>query len=201
VLFAEEHARWLLLLHTILAVAAVATSTHLVVWLWKLRRGAAGRIRGARTFALLAAALHLATFVAGNLMYPTYKVRVKVSHLQNPDAILDEGAERLRRDAEVRRRYDDAAPAEPTEGQIQRATAGRPDAADRIARWFDSKEHWVAMGLALAIGLAFLIPAWRPGDDNAEVGRFVFLMAIGACATLWFGAIVGVVVASWRAVA
>jgi hypothetical protein len=201
VLFLEEHARWLLLLHTALAVAAVATSTHLVVWLWKLRRGAAGRLRGVRTFALWSALFHLGAFAAGNLMYPTYKVRVKVSHLQNPDAILDEGAERLRRDAEVRRRYNDETPTEPTEGQIQRATAGRPDRADRIARWFDSKEHWVAMGLALAIGLAFLVPAWRPGDDNAEVGRFVLVMAIGACATLWFGAIVGVVTASWRAVA
>jgi hypothetical protein len=201
VIFLEEHARILLLLHTALAVAAVAASTHLVLWLRKVRRGQHGKLPAARRFALYAALLHLGAFVAGNLMYPTYKVRVKVAYLQNPPAVLDYADARAARALEAERRFHDPGAAAPSEGQLARAHAGRPGAAERISRWFDSKEHWVAMGLPLALALAFLLPAWRPEPgEGAEVGSIVFLLALGACFTLWFGAIVGVVTASWRAV-
>lgn len=200
-IFLEEHARLLLLLHTALAVGAVAASTHLVLWLRKIRRGQHGRLRAARRFAVIAAALHLGAFVAGNLMYPTYKVRVKVSYLTNPPAVLDDAAARASRATEAERRYLDPEAAAPSEGQHARAVAELPGGADRIARWFDSKEHWVAIGLPLALALAFLLPAWKPEPgEGGEIATIVFLLALGACFTLWFGAIVGVLVTSWRAV-
>ena len=62
VLFLEDHARLLLVLHTVLAVAAVATSTLLVVWLARVRRGAHGRLRAVRRFAVILAVLHGAAF-------------------------------------------------------------------------------------------------------------------------------------------
>jgi hypothetical protein len=201
VVFFEEHARLLLLLHTVLAVAAVAASTHLVLWLRKVRKGQHGKLAAARRFALYAALLHLGAFIAGNLMYPTYKVRVKVEFLQNPPAVLEEADARAARAAEAERRFHDPEALPPSEGQLARANAGRPGTAEKLSRWFDSKEHWVAMGLPLAIALAFLLPAWRPEPgEGAEVGTIVFLLALAACFTLWFGAVVGVLVTSFRAV-
>jgi hypothetical protein len=57
------------------------------------------------------------------------------------------------------------------------------------------------MGCRLALALAFLLPAGSRSPARPR-GRHdvVFLLAIGACFTLWFGAIVGVLVTSWRAV-
>ena len=200
-LFAEDHARLLLLLHTALAVAAVGASTHLVLWLRKVRRGQHGRLAAARRFAWIAAALHLGAFVAGNLMDPAYKVQVKVAYLQDPDAVVDDATARANAVATAVRRYHDEHARPPTEGELDRATAGLPNAAMRASRWFDAKEHWVALGLPLAFGLALLLPAWRPEpDEGAAISGFVYLLAIAAAFTLWFGAIVGVITASWRAV-
>lgn len=197
--FAEEHARLLLVLHTILAVAAVAASTHLVVWIVRVLRGNAGRLAAVRRLAIYAAALHLAAFVAGNLMYPTYKVRVKVQYLNDPQEVIDEGEDRLRAARTVERRHTDRTPAPPTEGELDRATLGMPKDAERVARWFDAKEHWIAMGLPLSIGLAFLLRLWTPKEGGA-VTPVVVAFALGACFTLWFAALVGLVTASWRAV-
>ena len=200
-IFFEEHARLLLLLHTVLAVSAVGASTHLVLWLRKVRKGQHSKLAAARRFALYAALLHGAAFVAGNLMYPTYKVRVKVEFLQNPPAVLEEAEQRAMRTTEAERRFHDPDALPPSEGQLARAHGGRPGAAERSSRWFDSKEHWVAMGLPIAIALAFLLPAWKPEPgEGAEVGTIVFLLALAACFTLWFGAVVGVLVTSFRAV-
>lgn len=187
------------MLHTILAVSAVAASTHLVVWLVRVLRGNAGRLAAVRRFAIYAAVLHLGAFVAGNLMYPTYKVRVKVQYLQDPQEVIDEGQDRLRAARTAERRHTDRSPPPPTEGELARATTDLPEGAEKIARWFDAKEHWVAMGLALSIGLAFLLRLWTPKDGGA-VTPIVMTFALGACFTLWFGAIVGVLTASWRAV-
>jgi hypothetical protein len=199
--FAEAYARWLLLLHTALAVGAVAASTHLVIWLWKVRRGQHGRLRAVRRFAVIAAALHLGAFVAGNLMYPTYKVRVKVGYLKYSDALLDDAEARERVAYELQRRFQDRDAEPPSDAEIARATEHVPRQANKIAQWFDAKEHWVAMGLPISLLLAFLLRAWKPErGEGGEVGGIVLLLAIGACASLLFGAIVGVVTASWRAV-
>jgi len=198
VMFAEEHARLLLVLHTVLAVAAVAASTHLVVWMVRLLRGSSGRLAAVRRLALYAAVLHLAAFVAGNLMYPTYKVRVKVEYLKDPAAVLADGEARVRASHDLQRRYGDR-DATLTEGQLHRATAALPGRAERGHRWFDAKEHWIAMGLPLSIALAFLLRGWKP-DEGRAITPVVFSFALGACATLWFAAIIGVLTASLRAI-
>lgn len=200
-LFAEDHARLLLVLHTALAVAAVGASTHLVIWLRRVRRGAHGRLRAVRRFGYYAAALHLAAFVVGNLIYPVYKVRVKASYLQSPAVVTQEAVARGVQANELARRYAADPPGEVDPARLERAAAHLPDATERVARWFDTKEHWVAMGLIVALALAFLLPAWRPEDGaGGEIGGIVYGMAIAAAASLWLGAIVGVIVASWRAV-
>jgi len=182
--FFEEHARFLLLLHTALAVAAVAASTHLVLWLWKLRRGASGKLRAVRRFGVIVACLHLGAFVAGNLMYPTYKVRVKLGYLQSEDAVSDDATTR------AARADRDHLPPPPEM---------TPEDAGQAAKWFDAKEHWVALGLPVLLLLALLLAGWPP-DEGREIGGVIFGMALFACATLWFAALVGVVTASWRAV-
>lgn len=196
--FAEEHARLLLVLHTILATAAIAASTHLVVWLVRVLRGNVGKMAAVRRLAVYAAALHLAAFVAGNLMYPTYKVRVKVSYLRDPDAVVAEGEARLRAAHQVELRYGDRDHAL-TEGQIVRATRHLPAEADRAQRWFDAKEHWIAMGLPLSLLLAFLLRVWKP-DEGRAVTPIVVGLALGACASLWFAGVIGVLTASARAI-
>ncbi|MGH9887843.1 MAG: hypothetical protein ACREBE_20085, partial [bacterium] len=67
----EAAARWMLVLHTALGVAAVGAATHLVLWSRGFLRGSFGRLRAARRFAWIVLALQLAAFTAGNLMYPT----------------------------------------------------------------------------------------------------------------------------------
>lgn len=196
--FAEEHARLLLVLHTILATAAVAASTHLVVWLIRLLRGGPVSLRAVRRLALYAGALHLTAFLAGNLMYPTYKVHTKVAYLANPEAVLADGEARLRATLQLEHRFGDR-DARLTDGAIARATAPLPNDAIRVARWFDAKEHWIAMGLPLSLGLAFLLRGWAPAEGRA-ITPVIVSFAVGACFTLWFAAIVGLITASYRAV-
>lgn len=199
-MFAEGAARWLLLLHTALAVAAVGASTHLVLWMRPYLRGTFARRPAVRRFGVITAALFLATFVVGNLAYPIYKVRVKVEYLQNPAALGRDAALRLEHRERTAARYRDRDPELPTEGAIAAETRDLPRRADKIAAWFDTKEHWVAMGLALSIGCMVLLLVWDPRRDGGAPAPFVFLLALGACATLWLGAIVGLVTSSWRAI-
>lgn len=193
-------ARWLLLLHTTLGVAAVAASTHLCVWLAKYLRGASGRRRAVQRFALYALALHAAAFLVGNLAYPTYKTRVRAEYLDSPDAITAVGESQVRAAAATRARALGQTPRPLSDGEVARQTAGLTAGADRIARWFDSKEHWVALGLVLAIAVLAIVRAWDPERDGRGPAPFVVMAALGACGTLWYAAIVGVLTASWRAI-
>jgi hypothetical protein len=210
-LFAESHARLLLVAHTIAAAALVASSTHLVVWMRGWRNGSYLRVAAVRRFALIAAGLYVVTFLLGNLLYPTYKVRVKVEYLQEGSAVVAAHAARARGAAEARQRYDqvqairrgDPAPAPaagPTDGELAEQSALLPRTANKVARWFDSKEHWVALGLPLSIGCALLLLVWRPKEHGGNLGWVAFALALGACAAVWFAAIVGIVTASFRAV-
>src|SRR5574337_2212494 len=83
----ETAARWLLVLHTGLGVAAVGASTHLVLWLRRYVRGEAGRRRAVVKFAWLVLVLELGALACGNLMYPTYKVEVRAAYLEDPAGI------------------------------------------------------------------------------------------------------------------
>lgn len=192
-------ARWLLVLHTAVAVAAVGASTHLCIWLWRYLAGG-GRQRAVRRFAVLAMSLHAAAFVIGALAYPTYKTRVRIEYFDDPDAVTAAVVARHQAAVAVESRLAGHPVAPPSAAVIARDAAAAVDGTDRIARWFDTKEHWAALGLALAIACAALLRAWdrdRDGDGPALVVR---LCALGACGSLWFAAIVGVMTASWRAI-
>ena len=200
-IFAESSARLLLVLHTVCAVACVGASTHLVVWLRGYRRGQFTRVKAVRKFAWLSLGLYALTFLGGNLIYPTYKVRVRAQFLEDPGEIVREVAARKTAAARTERLYGSgellggATPiAAPTELPARRAA--------KMARWFDTKEHWIALGFALSLGLAFILAAWKPkSDPRSEVlGPMVFWLAVGAAGAAWLGAIIGVLVSSFRAV-
>lgn len=173
----EEQARWLLIGHAVLGAATVAAATHLVVWMRGWLRGRFTRRRAVQRFAWISLALFAATFLFGNLAYPIYKVRVRAEYLDDPSAV----ASSMR---------------DPTP---ERAAAAADQTA-KIARWFDVKEHWVAMGLALSIACAFVLRVWDPTEPGAAaVAPLVLGMAVGAAATAWLGAIVGLLTSSFRA--
>jgi hypothetical protein len=73
--------------------------------------------------------------------------------------------------------------------------------AETAARWFDVKEHWVALGLALTAVLTLILLLWSPRDDaeGPPIGPLTFLMALGAAGTVWLGAVIGVLTVAWRA--
>src|SRR5689334_22870369 len=136
-MLADTAARWLLVLHTAFGVAAVASATHLVLWLRRYMRGQAGRRAAVIRFAWLTLSLQLAAFACGNLMYPTYKVEVRSAYLENASAIAADQAARARE-------LDRVAAREGGEPIARTATAEMVRRAARAARWFDVKEHWIA---------------------------------------------------------
>jgi hypothetical protein len=189
---ADSAARWLLLLHTAIGVAAVGAATHLVVWLRRYARGQVGRRRAVIRFAWLALALQLAAFACGVVMYPTYKVEVRSAYLENAAAIATTQAAHAKEMDRIAAREGQPA-IEPT------ATVEIVQGAARAARWFDVKEHWVALGIFVNAALVLVLMLWDPREGRAIAPAVVGLAGI-ACATLWLAAIIGVVIASWRAV-
>ncbi|HTM19085.1 MAG TPA: hypothetical protein VL172_01205 [Kofleriaceae bacterium] len=207
--FLEAHARLLLVVHTALAVGAVAASTHVVVWMRRYPRGDYARHDGVRRLSLYAALLFVGAFVAGNLMYPTYRVRVRAAYLEDGGALMRERELRAQAHARAVDRYDQEhargggeplpAVAEPGP-EVPDAGATLPRRGARMARWFDVKEHWLALGLVMAVAVAALARLWDPRRAGAAIAPAAFALAVGAAATAWLGAIVGVLVSSWRAV-
>lgn len=188
----EAAARWILVLHTALGAAAVGAATHLVVWSRRLLRGELGRLRAVRRFAWLVLGLQLAAFIAGNVMYPTYKVEVRAAYLENATAIA--GAQDSHARAVERVAAREAVPpaaASPTAELVRRAAAA--------ARWFDIKEHWIALGILGSLALVLVLAYWDPGDGRA-LAPAVLGLAVIVAATLWLGAVIGIATASWRAV-
>jgi hypothetical protein len=189
----ESVARWLLVLHTALGVAAVGAATHLVLWLRKYARGQLGGIRTVRKFAWITLALQLATFVAGNLMYPTYKVEIRTAYLENAAAIA---AEHTARQQEV-----DRVAARDQQPTVRGSTTTEMvKRAAKAARWFDVKEHWVALGLIVCAALVLVLALWDPRRDGTALTPVITGLAWIVAGTLWLAAIIGVLTASWRAV-
>jgi hypothetical protein len=191
----ESAARWVLVLHTALGVAAVAAATHLVLWLRLYLRGQSGRRRSVLRFAWIVLALQLGAFIAGNVMYPTYKVEVRAAYLENAAAITAEQEVRnAERSRVIAREGEDPASYPPS------ATAELVKRAAAAARWFDIKEHWISLGILISIALLVVLSLWRPKEDGSAIAPVVVALGVLAAGTVWFGAIVGVLTASWRAV-
>jgi hypothetical protein len=185
-------ARWLLVLHTGLGVAAVAAGTHLVVWMRRWLRGAQSR-RSVVKFAVIFCALQTAAFVAGNVMYPTYRVEVRAAYLENPAAVAAEAATHESAVSElVTAQHGEAREAPVTTELVRRAA--------QAARWFDVKEHWIALGLFASAAVLLILAFWDPARDGAGFAPIVVGLASIACATVWLGAIIGVLTAAFRAV-
>jgi hypothetical protein len=161
----------------------VGATSHHLLWSRGYRRGDFSRLRGERTFAWVSAAAFAATFLLGNLLYPTYKVRVRAEFLDNPPAIAEEARLRLAQHEAVGARP----PAPPSRG-----LAG-------VARVFDIKEHWVALGLAASLLLFALSRVAHP-KDHPQVLALYLGLSVAQCATAWVGALIGLVTASFRSV-
>ena len=183
----DSAARWLLVLHTGLGVAAVGAATHLFLW---LRRGSPRR--STVRFAWLVVALMTGAFLAGNVMYPTYKVEVRAAYLENPGAVTAAAAAH---DRELAR----GAAREHQQPPESTATVALVHRAAQAARWFDMKEHWVALGLFASAALLLILHRWTLGDGPA-VAPFVLGLAVVASGTTWFAAIIGILTAAWRAI-
>lgn len=191
-MFAEAWARPLLILHAIVAVAAVGAATHAWLWLRRyVRTGARGR--ATRRFSTIAFGLTAATFVLGLIVYPTYRTRVRAEYLDDPVAITDA----VRSELAARARAADLA--EPDEATVLAQARARTDEAAAAVRWFDVKEFVALIGLLLAGGLALCLWAWEPAATPA-IGRWVLRLALGSAACGWFAAVVGFLTAAWRAV-
>ena len=189
----EGAARWLLVLHTALGAAAVGAATHLVVWSRGFLRGEFGRLRAVRRFAWIVLVLQVAAFAAGNAMYPTYKVEVRAAYLENSAAIVADQDSHQRALDRVAAREATPAPAVTATGELVQRAAG-------AARWFDIKEHWIALGILASLGLVLVLAYWDPRDGSRELVPVVLGLAVIIAATVWIGAVIGVATASWRAV-
>lgn len=185
-LFIESLARPVLVCHAIAAAVLVGATTHQLLWCRHYLHGRYGQIKAERRFATIAACAYLCTFVMGNLLYPTYKVRVRAEFFDNPPAI----AEELKLRTTERRAL--------TSAQAPSPSGLMPDLS-RVARLFDIKEHWVALGCAASLLLWLLSRKAHP-RDNPRVLTLYLGLATFACAAAWLGAIVGLITASYRSV-
>jgi hypothetical protein len=191
-------ARWLLIAHAIVAAAAVAATTHWCVWLWPFVRERYVKVQAAKRFGIIAMSLYLAAAVGGMLIYPTYKARVKLEFFTSSKAVLDDAAARVHAAEELRARAANEQPRELDPGAVLRATRDAPDRAGKIARWFDVKEHWVAVGIFLGLATMAVLLAWDPRRDGRGPQMFVVLGALATCAITWLAAIVGLVTTATR---
>ena len=173
VLFAEGNARVLLVL-------------HFVIWMRGFWMGRFVKLRATRRFAVITLSLYLATFLIGNIIYPIYKVRVRAEYFDDPSQVVDDYRARMEP------RGIDAREAEPP--------VDLPLRTAKIARWFDVKEHWVALGLSLSAACCLMLLTWDPNRDGAGPATVVFLMALGAAASVWFAAVVGALTTSYRSI-
>jgi hypothetical protein len=193
-----DAARWLLVAHAVLAFAAVAACTHWCVYLYPFARGRFVRVRAAKRFGVIAMSLYLVTAIGGLVLYPTYKANVKLEYLTSSRAVLDDRAARARASEEVTARSEGRPARALDPGAVLKATGHEAERAEKVARWFDVKEHWVAVGALLGLAAMAMLLAWDPKRDGTGPLAFVLLGAAGTTATVWLAAIVGLVTAATR---
>ncbi|MBI2435426.1 MAG: hypothetical protein HYV26_21440 [Candidatus Hydrogenedentes bacterium] len=80
-IFLESWSKPLLFLHLLAAVAATATSWHLLVRFVIKVRGRRGLLRLVRLHALILLIAYSAAFLLGAIIYPTFRVRVRHEYL------------------------------------------------------------------------------------------------------------------------
>ena len=176
-------------------MAAVGAATHLVLWLRRYLRGESGRRRAVRDGSRGSCSrCSSRRSRAGNVMYPTYKVEVRAAYLENAAAVAADAAD-------ARRASSRASPRASTA-----SAAGRPrppsscGARPQAARWFDVKEHWIALGMFASAALLLILSLWDPQRDGRALAPIVIGLAVIVAGTVWLGAIIGVLTAAWRAV-
>ncbi len=215
-LLLENHTTILLVIHGVLALATVGITTHLVLWMRPLMRGQSGRHRSCRRFALLGVGAYAASMLVGMLLYPSYKVRVRAEYLENPSAITraTEAEYRTRaltakhnRDSLRFRRGQSSLLEDedlPASGEQAQAIVDEADRrigkAARVARWFDVKEHWAALGLILSAAIALFFAAAKSSEGQRVVLRLVWAMAILSSLIAWSAAVIGVLTTAVRSV-
>jgi hypothetical protein len=182
-MFLEPFARVLVIAHGVAAAVLCGAATHLAL-------SVGGRLRGRAPWrrepaiTATAAGAYLVTVALGLAVYPTYRVRVRAEYLDSPRAVQAEA------------RAKEAVRAELTHAPVPPVAA----AVDLpgVAHVFDIKEHWVALGLPLALGLFALRRRAGPDGDPRLVRLYAGLaVAVGLIA--WFGALVGLSTAAHRA--
>ncbi|MEZ4364813.1 MAG: hypothetical protein R2939_00835 [Kofleriaceae bacterium] len=190
-MFAEAWARPLLVVHAVVACAAVASATHAALWLRRhLRDGS--RLRATRRFGTITAALFALAFVGGLVIYPTYRTRVRAELLDDPIALT------AMVDAEATARAARGEPLPPPEVRAARAEARVADAA-RAARWFDVKEYLALVGLLLALAVAVILRAWTP-EAAPAIGGITLGLALATAACGWATGVIGLLTTAWRGV-
>jgi hypothetical protein len=185
VIFLEAFARPMLVCHAVAAAVLVGATSHHLLWCRHYLWGSYARVNAEKRFAAICALAFISTFVVGNLLYPTYKVRVRAEYFDNPPAIADE--------VKLRTAQHKVVGVAPTPAPAVVASLSP------IARLFDIKEHWVALGCAASIALWVLSRKAHPKDDRRVLPLYVGLSMV-QCGTAWMGAIVGLVTASYRSV-
>jgi hypothetical protein len=171
--------------HAISAAVLVGATTHHLLWCRHYLRNSYGRVKAERRFATICAIAFVSTFALGNILYPTYKVRVRAEYFDNPAAVAGEVKLRV-----ANHRALGVAPT-PTQSVVQSLSP--------VARLFDIKEHWVALGCMASIALWILSRKLHPKDEPRVLALYVGLSAV-QCGTAWLGAVVGLVTASYRSV-
>ncbi len=216
----EQHAALLLTAHAIFAFLTVALSTHLALWLRQYWKGKFGKRRSINRFALLSAGAYAITMLLGLALYPSYKVRVRAEYLENPSR-LHRSAEqevqaRLRAQDQDKRSRDfrrglsgelvgEGDPARDNSSEPHGADwAGLADAkverGEKLARWFDVKEHWAALGLLLSFALCGILLSWKPDANSKGIAKPLTAMAWTAALMAWAAAIIGLVTAAAHSV-
>lgn len=190
-------ARWLLIVHAVLAVALVGAATHWLIWLLKMRKQP-GRIRSVRRFALIAMVLYGATMTVGLVLYPTYKARVKLEFLQRPAAVGADARARLETSEELSARIEGRPVRTASPGQLTELEREAGQRSARIARWFDVKEHWVAVGVALGLAALAVLAVWDPRRDGRGPTSFAIAAVAGTAAITWLAAIIGLITTATR---
>ncbi|HVV82810.1 MAG TPA: hypothetical protein VHE35_07005 [Kofleriaceae bacterium] len=191
-------ARWLLVLHAALAVAVVAAATHWLTWLLKLVRGQPGRIRSVRRFALIAMVLYLATMAAGLVLYPTYKARVKLEYLTRSTAVSADARARLEASEDQVARLEGRPAREANPALLDALERDASKRSARVARWFDVKEHWVAVGVVLGLAALAVLASWDPRRDGRGPSTFAIGAVAGVVAITWLAAVIGLVTSATR---